>query len=854
MLADEAEKLSLQGRHFDVVSIWNQLCLPHGSGKTGSGAGISHSSSPPCSVDVSVEEAGEVGRLCTATMRSKLAVGDHRGALFCWEGGLRLGWHPDAGAYALALQACTSVKRQWRWKRALSLLKEMEQSGVERDTEHYHCAITACSQAKQLPSVSSLLQEMGKLDIQPEPKTITVALACCKPGRAGAMAALALLESVKRQGASVSAAGYNNVLALCAGSGIWEPALAILKDMSPTAQHYDFAIRACASARPIRWREALALLRAENYTPSAKTCTTVIAALEASHQRRKAVSLLQEVLASAPRDRVAHYNLLIDASAKARHWQNAAALFEEMKGRKGLDADTITHNSLINAYARCGRVTEALSAFDAMRASARRGEGPQPDVVTFSTAIHACGLAGDAHRAMALLREMAAAGVPPSSRTYGSCIVACEKAGLALDAIRLFDEMRMDGLLPDRLAFNSAISAAGHLGRSQRALALLEELEGGLGADRYSFNSAMSACIRGRLWADVLSIVERMKAATVEPDKITYTNLVKCQAELRQWRGALDVLTEMRARGVNGDVICYNAAISACAKCGRPAEAEQLLADMKLAKIVPDAYTYNSLISAYAQAANWKKAIVTLETMREKKMRTSVLSYSTAMYACERGLQWERALELLMRMESEGLLPGTYAYNIAASACAKCGKTDRALLVLEEMRSKGLEMDTMSYGISMFTHGRVGAWAACLELLREMRARSVRRDWYSYHNTLVALGKAQQYQTAVNIFESMKADGVKPDLSCFNTMMRMCERGGMWQEALQYLSDMTSHGVQPIAFHLKCAAGACAAAGREDAIRPLLQRGKDAGLIPSDGGTYFDRALVRAACGPPSRF
>jgi pentatricopeptide repeat protein len=46
---------------------------------------------------------------------------------------------------------------------------------------------------------------------------------------------------------------------------------------------------------------------------------------------------------------------------QARHWVHAARLFEEMKAA-GVQPDVVTYNSLINAYARCGRVAEVSRA------------------------------------------------------------------------------------------------------------------------------------------------------------------------------------------------------------------------------------------------------------------------------------------------------------------------------------------------------------------------------------------------------------------------------------------------------------------------------------------------------------
>lgn len=70
-------------------------------------------------------------------------------------------------------------------------------------------------------------------------------------------------------------------------------------------------------------------------------------------------------------------------------------------GAVGVEKDMVTYNTVINALARCGRVTEATVHLHAMKE-----QGLSPDVVTFGTLIHACAMSARRHAALALFAEM----------------------------------------------------------------------------------------------------------------------------------------------------------------------------------------------------------------------------------------------------------------------------------------------------------------------------------------------------------------------------------------------------------------------------------------------------------------
>lgn len=86
-------------------------------------------------------------------------------------------------------------------------------------------------------------------------------------------------------------------------------------------------------------------------------------------------------------------------------------------------------------------------------------------MISYTTAISACGSGGTADEAVAIFREMEGAGVPPNIITHNAVVAACVAAGEWERALEIFEEVfdadsvgltLKDG---DAFSFNTALSA-----------------------------------------------------------------------------------------------------------------------------------------------------------------------------------------------------------------------------------------------------------------------------------------------------------------------------------------------------------------------------------------------------------
>ena len=277
-----------------------------------------------------------------------------------------------------------------------------------------------------------------------------------------------------------------------------------------------------------------------------------------------------------------------------------------------------------------------------------RREKVPPDTVTFSSAIAACGSAGEWQRALLLLPLMAAAGVSPNTITFSSCITACEKKGEWRPALEVLETMATLDLTPDLICCNAAIGACARAGEPEQAQRGLREVlpANGISPDTKSFNGLLTA----------------------------YAN-----AQPAQWEPAMETLEAMGAQGQKPDLYSCNAALAALGKAGEWERAIALLEAMPTTYgVAGDAVSYTSAISGCERAGEWMAAMQLLRQMQEAGVRPTMLTYSKLLFVHAAAGQWEAAAEFIEAGTADGLLHNPLTINRMLQASIDAGSAAAA--------------------------------------------------------------------------------------------------------------------------------------------------------------------------------
>ncbi|XP_037439583.1 pentatricopeptide repeat-containing protein At2g20540-like [Triticum dicoccoides] len=202
--------------------------------------------------------------------------------------------------------------------------------------------------------------------------------------------------------------------------------------------------------------------------------------------------------------------------------------------------ETYVCNALMEMYARCGCIDQALQLFDGME---------EKDVISWSTMINGLAAHGRAKEAVLLFVDMEREGkVRPNGITFVGLLSACSHAGLLDEGLNYFDRMKeVYGIEPGVEHYGCVVDLLGRSGQIVRALNLIVDMP--VPADAKIWGSMLSAC---RSHGDVdTAVVAAERLVALEPDDVgNLVMLANVYAAARQWSEVASTRKTIRSRSM----------------------------------------------------------------------------------------------------------------------------------------------------------------------------------------------------------------------------------------------------------------------------------------------------------------
>jgi pentatricopeptide repeat protein len=185
---------------------------------------------------------------------------------------------------------------------------------------------------------------------------------------------------------------------------------------------------------------------------------------------------------------VVTYSTMVDGYAKAGRLEEALGLFNEMKFL-AIRLDRVSYNTLLSIYAKLGRFEEALNVCKEMESC-----GIKKDAVTYNALLGGYGKQGKYDDVRKKFEEMKAENVSPNLLTYSTLIDVFSKGGLYKEAMEVFGEFKHAGLKADVVLYSALIDALCKNGLVESAVSLLDEMtKEGIRPNVVTYNSIIDA-------------------------------------------------------------------------------------------------------------------------------------------------------------------------------------------------------------------------------------------------------------------------------------------------------------------------------------------------------------------------
>ncbi|XP_050227901.1 pentatricopeptide repeat-containing protein At5g66520 [Mercurialis annua] len=205
----------------------------------------------------------------------------------------------------------------------------------------------------------------------------------------------------------------------------------------------------------------------------------------------------------------------------------------------GMHIDPMLGCALINMYAKCGSMQEALAVFN------RIGK---KNIFVWTALLYGFAIHGQGREALNLLMQMQVEGLKPNLTTFTAILTACSYAGLVDEGKSIFDSMaRVYGLNPTVEHYGCMVDLLGRAGLLKEAYDLIKEMP--ITPNAVILGTLLNAC---RIHGNV-ELGKQIAKYIIEIDpghSGRYIHLANLHAAAGEWDEAAEARRTMKANGV----------------------------------------------------------------------------------------------------------------------------------------------------------------------------------------------------------------------------------------------------------------------------------------------------------------
>ncbi|KAK8714144.1 hypothetical protein V6N13_149342 [Hibiscus sabdariffa] len=286
---------------------------------------------------------------------------------------------------------------------------------------------------------------------------------------------------------------------------------------------------------------------------------------------------------------------LIKAYAKVSCLEGAQRVYEKIKELDG-GPDNIASNSILNLYADLGMVYEARCVFDNLK------ENGGADGFSFATMMYLYKSLGMLDEAIDVADEMKQSGLLRDCSSYNKVMACYVRNGQLRGCAELLHEMINRKILPDTGTFNVLVTALKKGGIPIEAVTQLESAyqEGKPYARQAIIITVFSSV---GLHAYALGSCDAIIKAEIPLESFVYNSTIYAYGSSGQIDKALNIFMKLKDEGLEPDVVTYINLVSCYGKAGMFEGVKRIYSQLKYGEIEPNESLFKAVMDAY-RAAN----------------------------------------------------------------------------------------------------------------------------------------------------------------------------------------------------------------------------------------------------------
>ncbi|KAJ7552760.1 hypothetical protein O6H91_06G069600 [Diphasiastrum complanatum] len=263
------------------------------------------------------------------------------------------------------------------------------------------------------------------------------------------------------------------------------------------------------------------------------------------------------------------------------------------------ESNIFVGSSLIDMYARCGRMEDAFRVFKNM---------PTHDVVVWNSMIAGYVKTGQGYKALKFFQEMQKVKLEPDALTFVALLNACASMATLEEGRHLHLQVVQKGLEANLFIGSALVDMYVKCGIIEDAYRVFCNLQV---HDVVSWSSMITGYVRYGQGEKALELFHQMQKEQVKPDSITFVSVLNACASTVALETGRHIHAQVLRKGLESDIFVGSSLIDMYAKCGSIEDACKVFNNMPFRNAV----SWNAMILGFGMHGLGKNTCQMFEQM-----------------------------------------------------------------------------------------------------------------------------------------------------------------------------------------------------------------------------------------------
>ncbi|XP_031504595.1 pentatricopeptide repeat-containing protein At2g33680 isoform X2 [Nymphaea colorata] len=463
--------------------------------------------------------------------------------------------------------------------------------------------------------------------------------------------------------------------------------------------------------------------------------------------------------------------------------------------KNDFQSDIFLRNSVVNMYAKCGRLEEAKFEFSGIK---------ERDVVSWNCLINGFCQHGRGFEVLGFFHSMRREGLHPNPFTFAGVITsaanataACEGRQVHCLVLKSEPEYMEDGQLVHTIAIKTGLESHVSVGNALVTMYskcgnlddAIRVFGGSNDRNAITWSAMITGFAQGGSNSEALKLFSKMHFSGIKPSEFTLVGVLNACSNMAALEHGKQIHDYMLKLGFASQVYVRSALIDMYAKCGSVNDARKEFDQLK----EPDIVLWTSMISGYVQNAEGEEALNLYGRMEAENIRPNELTLSSVIKACSLLAALEQGKQMHARTMKYGLGLQVPIGSALSSMYAKCGDLEEGILVFRRIA----ERDVVSWNAMISGLSQNGRGKEALQLFEEMHLEGTKPDEITFVNLLSTCSHIGMVDKGWHYFKSMRKDhGIVPRVEHYACMVDILSRAGQLEEAKSFIESVpVEHGM-----------------------------------------------------------